>query len=147
ESFENVQYLQRGNALTVRRKLENIVAAIIRRDRLHPGGRMLLEVGFSQKAAISPHEIVDLVRDFSFVKNVATFFTDQPQSFSEPWIFENIALGRSAAFAVGRVSFEKRAGQSFIQTRSERPVIGNQFCDRKTFFGISNGGRKVITQF
>ena len=71
---------------------------------------MLLEIGFSQKTTIGPHEIVDLVSDFSFVKNVATFFTDEPQRFGQGWIFENIAFRRSAAFAVERVSFEKCAG-------------------------------------
>ena len=82
---------------------------------------MLLEIGFSQKAAIRLHESVDLVGDLAFVKSVATFFTDQSQRFREVRIFENIALGRSAAFAVERVSFEKRAGQSFVKPRTETP--------------------------
>ena len=36
EAFENVQHLQRGDALTVRRQFEDIVAAIIHRDRIDP---------------------------------------------------------------------------------------------------------------
>src|SRR5690242_13132937 len=104
---------------------------------------MLLEIGFSQEAAVSAHERIDLVGDFSFVESVAPFFTDQSQSFREVWIFENVALCRSAALAIERVSFEKRAGQSFVKPRPERPIIGDQFRDRKTLFGISNYRCKV----
>src|SRR5438874_13804054 len=98
---------------------------------------MLLEINFSQETAIGSHKRVDLVRDFAFVKSVAPFFANQPQSFRQRGIFENVALRRSAALAVERVSFEKRAGQSLIQARPKRPVIGNQFRDWKTLFRIS----------
>src|SRR6476661_1296352 len=106
---------------------------------------MLFEIGFPQKAAISSHEIVDLVCDLAFIKNVATFFTDQLQSFRETKIFENIALRRGASLAVERVSFEKRAGQPFIQARPERPVISNQLRDRKSLFCVPNRRGKIIT--
>jgi len=106
---------------------------------------MLLEINFPQKTAIGPHERVDLVRDFAFVKSIAPFFANQPQSFRQRGIFENVALRRSAALAVERVSFEKGAGQSFIQARPERPVISNQFRDRKSLFGVPNRRRKIIT--
>src|SRR5207253_7843097 len=104
---------------------------------------MLLEIGFAQKTAIGLHEPVDLVRDFSFVKNVPAFFTNELQSFGEVWIFENITLCWCAALAVERVGFQKCARQTFIQARPKRPVIRNQFRDRKTLFGISNRRRKV----
>src|SRR5437588_2854303 len=107
---------------------------------------MLLEIDFPQETAIGPHERVDLVRDFAFVKNVATFVADQPQRLCERGILENIALRRSTAFAVEHVRLEKRAWQSFVQARAKRPIIRNQFGDRKTFFGKSNPGRKVTTQ-
>jgi hypothetical protein len=106
---------------------------------------MLFEIGFPQKAAITSHEPVDLVCNLAFIKNVATFFTDQLQRFRESWIFENIAFRGSAALAIERVSFEKGAGQSFIQARPERPVISNQFRDRKSLFGVPNRRRKIIT--
>jgi hypothetical protein len=90
---------------------------------------------------------LSIVSAISPVKNVATFFTDQSQSFREIRIFENIALRRSAALAVERVSFGKSAGQSFIQARAKRPIIGNQFRHRKTLVGISNRRRQIIAQF
>src|SRR5437588_9271564 len=105
---------------------------------------MLFEINFSQETAIGLHERVDLVRDLAFVKSVPTFFADQPQRLRERGIFENIALRRSAAFPIERVSFEKRAGDSFIQARAKRPVIRDQFRDWKTSLGISNRRRKVV---
>src|SRR6266516_978356 len=105
---------------------------------------MLLEINFPQETAIGPHEPVDLVSDLAFVKSVAPFFADQPQSLRQRGIFENVALRRSAALPVERVSFEKRAGQSFIQARPKRPVVGDQFRDWKTLLGISDRRRKVI---
>ena len=54
---------------------------------------MLLEIGFPQKAAIRPHESVDLVCDLTLVKSVATFFANQSQGFRQGRILENIALG------------------------------------------------------
>ena len=110
ESFENVQHLQRGDALAVRRQFEDIVAAIVRRDRIDPCRCMLLEIDFAQKTAILLHELVDLVRDLAFIKSVAPFLADQSQRFRQRRIFEDVALRRRPAFAVERVSFEKRAG-------------------------------------
>ena len=108
---------------------------------------MLFEINFSQETAIGLHERVDLVRDLAFVKSVPTFFADQAQRLCERGIFENITLRRSAALPIERVSFEKRAGDSFIQARAKRPVIRDQFRDWKTSLGISNRRRKVVVQF
>ena len=71
---------------------------------------MFLEIGFPQKAAIRPHELVDLVRDLTFIKGVATFFSDQSQGFRESGILENIAFGRGSPFSVECVRLEKAAG-------------------------------------
>src|SRR5260370_41229873 len=83
QSFKNVQYLQRGDALTVRRQFKNIVAAIIRRDRIDPCRCMFFEVDFAQKSAVLAHELVDLVRDLTFVKSVATFLSNLSQRLRE----------------------------------------------------------------
>ena len=107
ESFENVQDLQRRDALAVRRQFKNVVAAIIRRNRIDPGRCVLLEIGFAQIAAVRLHERVDLVRDLAFVKSVAAFFADQAQRLRQRRILEDVAFRRRAAFAVERVGFEK----------------------------------------
>src|SRR5437763_16387643 len=96
ESFENVQYLERGDALTVRRQFEHIVTTIICRNRLDPCRRVLFEIGFTQKTAILAHELVDLVCDLAFVKSVATFLANQSQCSCERRIFEYLAFCRRA---------------------------------------------------
>ena len=100
EAFENVQHLQRGDALAVRRQLVDIVAAIVRRDRIDPGGGVLFEIDFAQIAAVGLHEGIDLVRDLAFVEGVAALSRDQPQAFSPGRILENFALGRGAPVAI-----------------------------------------------
>src|SRR5438132_12395729 len=107
---------------------------------------MLLEINFPEEATVCLHESVDLVRDLALVKNVATFFTDQPQGFRESWIFENIALRRSATLAVERVRFKKRAGQSLVKPRAKRPVIRDHRGDRKPFFVITNREGKITDE-
>ena len=87
---------------------------------------------------------VDLVGDLAFVKSVATFFANQAERFCQRWILEDIAFRRCAAFAIQRVGFEKAAGETFVETRTERPIIGDEFGDRKTFLGITNGRREII---
>ncbi len=139
--------MQRGDALAVRRQFEHVVAAIIGRDRFDPCRCMLFEIGFTQKTAVLAHEHVDLVRDLAAIKSVAAFLADQAQSFRERRIFENVAFGRRAAFAVERVSFEKRARQTFVNARTERPIVRDQLRDRKTFLGITNRRREIVTEF
>src|SRR5690349_9158296 len=99
---------------------------------------MFLEINFPQKPAVLLHERVDLVRDFSFVKNIAAFFADQSQSASERRVFENVALGRRAAFAIQRVGFKKTSGQTFVKPRTEAPVIRDQLGYGKSFVGITS---------
>ena len=90
------------------------LVAITRRNRLDPGRRMFLEIGFPQKASIRPHELVDLVCDLTFIKSVATFFSDQPQRFREGGILQNVALSRCSPFSVECVRLKKGAWQSFV---------------------------------
>ena len=108
---------------------------------------MFLEIHFAQETAVLLHEVVDLVRDLAFVKNIATFLTDQSQRSRQRWIFENFAFGRRPAFTVEHVSFEERAGKSFIESRTERPVIRDEFRDWKTFLSITNRRREIVAKF
>ena len=82
ESFENVQDLQRGDALAVRRQFKNVVAAVICRDRIDPRAGMFFEIGFAQITAVRLHEGVDLVRDLAFVESVASLSRRSSAAFS-----------------------------------------------------------------
>ena len=116
ESFENVQNLQRGDSLSVRRQFKNIISAIIHRNRIDPRARVLFKIVFAQKSAVLVHEHVDLVRDLAFIESVATFLANQSQRLGQRRILENVAFRRSAAFAIERVGFEKRARQFFVES-------------------------------
>ena len=68
---------QRGDALAVGRQLENVVAAVVARNRLDPIGVVLLEIGLAQVAAVGLHEGVDLVGDLALVEGVASALADE----------------------------------------------------------------------
>ena len=70
---------------------------------------MLFKIHFAQVTAVGLHERVDLVSNLAFVEGIASFLADQAQGVGERGILEDVAFGRRAAFAVQRVSFEKRA--------------------------------------
>ena len=108
---------------------------------------MLFEVRFAQKAAVSLHEIVDLIRDLTCVKSVAAFLADQAQAFCERGIFEDVAFRRRAPFAVERISFEKTARHVFVERHAPSPVISDQLRDRKTFLGVTDRRREIVAQF
>ena len=105
---------------------------------------MFFEIRFAQVAAVRLHEGVDLVRDLALVKSVAAFLADQAQRSCEIGILEDVAFGRCAAFAIERVGLEKSAGQILVKLRTEMPVKGDQFADRKTFLGITNRAGKIV---
>src|SRR5438876_12375048 len=44
ERFEYVQHLESGNPLTVGRQFPNVVSAIARCNRLHPGARVIFKI-------------------------------------------------------------------------------------------------------
>src|SRR4029450_2628980 len=105
---------------------------------------MLLEVGFPQEPAIGTHKRVDLVSDLATVESIAAFLANQSQRSRQIGVLEDVAFCRRASFAVERVRFQKRAGQSFVKTRTERPVVRSQFCDWKTFLGVANRRGEII---
>ena len=139
--------MQGGDPLSVRRQFKNIVAAIVRRNRINPRARLFLEIGFAQETAVLLHEDIDLVRDLAFVKNVAPFLADQSQRFCQRWVLENVAFRRRLPFAVERVGFEECAWKSFIEPRTECPIVRDQLSDWKTFFGITNRRGEIVGEF
>ena len=74
-------------------------------------------------------------------------FADQAQRVRQRRILEDVAFGRGAPFAIERVGFEKSAGQPFVEARAECPVIRDQLGNRKTFLGIMDRRREIVSEF
>src|SRR5262249_55824656 len=107
---------------------------------------MLLKISLAEKTAILPHELVDSVRDFSLVENVATFFSNQTQRLGQCRVLENIAFRRRPTFAIDGIRFEKRAWRILVNFRRKVPIKGDQLGNRKTFVGVFCSRRQIVTQ-
>src|SRR4051794_29675853 len=103
---------------------------------------MFLEIGLSQKPAVLLHESIDFVGDLSAIKRVASLLPDSAQRILQSRILEHVSFAGSATFPIQGVGFEKSAGEPFIESRTEPPIVGNQFGDRESFVGITNGRRE-----
>src|SRR5258707_6514389 len=108
---------------------------------------MLLEFVFAKEPAIGTHKRVDLVCDLAFVESVAPFLANRSQRSRQIRVLEDVAFTGRAFFAIKRVSRDKRSGQSFVEARTERPVIRDQIGDWKTFLGIANRRGAIVAQF
>src|SRR5581483_5231168 len=108
---------------------------------------MLLEIGFSQEAAIGAHKLIDLVCDFPPYKSIATFFSDHSQGLRKVRVLENVAFCRRSSLAVQGVSLKEATGKFSVKLRAKMPVKSDQFRNRETLFCISNRGRKIVAQF
>jgi len=62
--------------------------------------------------------------------------------FCQRGIFEDVSFCRRPPLIIEGISFEKTAGQVFVNFRSKVPVKGNQLGHRKAFFGIFTAGAR-----
>src|ERR1700758_2275848 len=107
---------------------------------------MLLEIGFPQEPAIGTHKRVDFVSYLACVEGVPSFLADQSQRSRQIRVLEDVAFTGRASFAIKRVGRDKRSGQSFVEARTERPVIRDQIGDRETFLGMANRRGEIVAQ-
>src|SRR5262245_8922007 len=83
EAGEDVQHLQDGDALPRRRQLPDVVAAIVRADRVDPGAGVVLEVLEREQAAGFVGISRQLLGDAALVKRGGPFGTDLAIDTSE----------------------------------------------------------------
>src|SRR5688572_18066413 len=89
-SLEDVEHLQHGDALPVRRQFPYLISAIARRDWIDPIRLVLGEVLRREKAAVFLHERGNRLRHSALVKTVTAFFGDCFQSTAETSIDEDL---------------------------------------------------------
>ena len=97
ETFEDVQHLERDEALRARRKFEQIVAAVVCRQRLHPLGAMVGQIAFVDQAVARLHIGRDRASDRSGVERVAAAIRNHVQRRRQPRVGEDLAGPRGLA--------------------------------------------------
>ena len=144
EILQNVQHLQRGNSLPVRRQLVHGPVVVGRREGLDPFGGKFGKVLRGHRPVMAFHGLEDFLRDFALVECVAAVLRDLPQRPRQIHIAKNFADLRSV------ILDQVRARRSLIvaqQVRVRRPDRGDPFRHRKTFLGRADGRREHLGKF
>lgn len=109
EALEDREHLAGGDAVAVGRKLVDVGAAVVRGNRIDPGGGVLFEIRSAEEAAVGAHEGGDVFRDFAAVVGGAAVFADHGEPAGEREVLENLALRGWVAAGGKRV--EEGAGK------------------------------------
>ena len=96
-ALHDVQDHQGEDAGAVRRDLPDVVAAVVRADRLDPGRRVVLEVGLGEVAAVGLAEGDDPAGDVALVERVPASLRDRLVGGGEPRVPEHLPDARRAA--------------------------------------------------
>ncbi len=102
-AFQDVEHLERSDALTIWRQLPDIVTAIVGRDWFYPGTGMIRQVFITEIAPYFFKECIDGSCDLSFVKNIPTTFSDFLKCIGQVGIFKDISFFRH--FTIGVIMF------------------------------------------
>ena len=141
--LEDVQNLQRGDALAVRRQFPDVVAAIAGADRLDPVGGVLLEVAQRDQATDRLAVANDLPGDPALVKRLRPLLADGTIDLGQ------VAVGHAFAFPRRAAVLEKCAagGRRFAEDHfAGLPVAGDDLRHRKAVPRVTNRRRKRLGQ-
>ena len=156
EAFEDVEHLERGDALRVGRQLIDVVAAVIDGDGFDPGGLVVLEVGLAEKTAVGAHEGVDLIGDLALVEGVAALFRDQAERVRQRRVLEDLTLVWSAPLlrqgfggqtsCVDAVSLEESSGKlvGLGVAHADAPEVADVLGDGEALVRVADGRREQV---
>ena len=97
EAFEDVQHLERDEALRARRQLEQFVAAVVRRQRLHPLGAMVGQIAFVEQTVARSHVGGNRASDRPGVEGVTAAVGNQIERRRQPGVGKDLAGSWCAA--------------------------------------------------
>jgi hypothetical protein len=139
KALEDVQHLQRGDALSVGRQLGHRPAAVAGLDRLDPFGLELRKIVERHGAALLAHDVHDRLRGGAPVVAVATLFGDAAERSRQVRVLEDLARA-GWALAIDEV---RRAGVGLLGEELQRlgPVVGGDLHDREAVLGVPDSGR------
>src|SRR6185295_650744 len=97
--FKNVQHLECGKPLSRRRELEDVIAVVVRRDRLDPFRLKFREILFRHDAAVTANLGDNGLGDRAVVERVTAVLLYQAKRRCETRIADHtIKVGRLIAF-------------------------------------------------
>ena len=141
--LHQVQDHQGEDAGAVRRHLPDVVAAVVRADRLDPDRCVVLEVGRREVAAVRLAEGDDAAGDAAAVERVAAVLGQRLVGGGEPRVPEHVARdGRPSAGQVGggRVRPFQQRGRRGV------PLAGDDVAHREPAARIADGRRQHVGQ-
>ncbi len=141
--FEDVEHLQHGDALTIRRQLEHAPAAIGRRDGVHPLGAVRREVRGPQVAALPHDALLDSHGNRPGVERIAAVRGEALIDRTEPRVCEGVAGRRRAA---SRHESRREARIARQRAPSRGPVIGDHGAYGKTGVRVVDRRRKQVRE-
>ena len=125
-ALEDVEHLERGDALAVRRQLPHVVAAVVGRDRLDPLGVVRGQVRGGEIAAVGAHVLLDALGDLALVEGVAAALGDGARA-----CWPAADSGRSRPWpARGRRACRSRRSSGYFASRRgiARPALGDDLA-------------------
>ncbi len=135
EVFEQIQGLERGDALTVRRNLPHVIATVARAHRVDPVRRMLREITHFEEAALLLRGTHNPLGDFALVKHAPAFARHQFERICKGGVAVHVAETQLA------VRLECRGqGRKALRVNAETP--GDDRRQREPFARIFNGRRE-----
>ena len=139
ERFEQVEHLQRGNALAVGGQLPHVVPAVVRRYWCLPLIFMVHEILERKIALLGLAESDDLFRDLSLVERLGPLFGKEPIRGRQPRVLEDLPHSRRTACeqVCGR-----RVGPRSKCRLAAAPVSRDDLAHGKTLFARGNRRRQ-----
>src|SRR5262249_30326576 len=98
-TLENLESLQHGNSLPVRRHFQELIPTIIGRDWLDPVVRVVSKIASARGSAVRFRKTAYAVRDLGFVKGCCSALDDRAQGPAEIGVSERLTRPRRAAAA------------------------------------------------
>ena len=133
--LEQVEHLQRGDALPIGRKLPDVVTSVIDRYRLNPSRGVLRKVSRSEEAARGLRVSDDGFSQRSAVEGISAPFGDDPQRPRQAGIPEHGS--RRGRVPVGQET-GSRSGDQRQFPLGGLPVGGDNLADGKAVLGIGD---------
>ena len=148
--FEDVQDLQDGHALPVRRQLEHIIAAVIRRDRFDPVTAGCGKIIDAEKTAGRAHAGAQPFRELTIIEPVTAALRDQGVGVGKIRIDMRLTRDRCPPLADKRIG-ERRCKPVELRITedacgSRRPHIGGARTNRNAIARVIDDRREYVIE-